>query len=206
MGENQERRGAHRQQRGLKWVDEILAEAGSLFAEIGYDRTTTSLIAARAGISPGSVYQFFQNKEAIARAYATAATTRLHQAYDAVLVPEVVGLPLRDFLDSYIDALIASNREFPGYLPLAIASTISPPIAHALASLNEEIIERVDELLRTRWPNTPPDQRRVRGIVSRRLFLGVLPLILDDDSPDAHLIARELKTMLYLYWTSAEER
>ena len=81
---------------------------------------------------------------------------------------------------------------------------MSPPIALALATLNGGIVDRVDELLRTRWPATDPDQRRARGIVSRRLFLAVLPLILEDDAPDVQLIVHELKTMLYLSWTSAE--
>lgn len=205
MSENQGRRGAHRQQRGLRRVDEILAEAGALFAEVGYDRATTNMIAARAGISPGSLYQYFPNKEAIAHAYATAATARLHQVYDAVLVPEIIGLPVWDFLDTYMEALIAAGREFPGYLSLAIASTISPPIALALSTLNGEIVDRVDELLRARWPAVDPETRRVRGMLSRRLYLTVLPLVLDDDAPDAQLIVHELKTMLYLSWMSAEQ-
>jgi AcrR family transcriptional regulator len=204
VSENQGRRGAHRQQRGLRRVDEILAEAGALFAEIGYDRTTTNMIAARAGISTGSLYQYFPNKEAIAQAYATAATTRLHQVYDAVLVPEIISLPLWDFLDTYIESLIAAGREFPGYLSLTIASTISPPIALALSTLNGGIVDRVDELLRARWPEVDPDTRRVRGILSRRLFLTVLPLVLEEHAPDARLIVHELKTMLYLSWANAE--
>lgn len=204
MSENEGRRGAHRQPRGLRRVDEILAEAGALFAEVGYDRTTTGMIAARAGMSPGSLYQYFPNKEAIAQAYATAATARLHQVYDAVLVPEIVGLPLWDFLDTYIEALIAAGREFPGYLSLAIASTISPPIALALLSLNAEIVDRVDDLLRARWPAVDPETRWVRGIISRRLFLTLLPIILDRDAPDTQRIVHELKTMLYLSWADAE--
>ena len=204
MSDNQGRRGAHRQQRGLRRVDEILTEAGALFAEVGYDKATTNMIAARAGLSPGSLYQYFPNKEAIAQAYALAATTRLHQVYDAVLVPEIVGLPLWDFLDTYIESLIAAAREFPGYLSLSIASTISPPIALALSALNGGIVDRVDELLRVRWRAIDPELRRVRGIISRRVFLTLLPLILEDNVPDAHLIVQELKTMLFFSWSSAE--
>src|SRR5258707_5795593 len=69
MGENQERRQARRQKRGVLRVEEILHAAGALFAEVGYDKVTTNLIAARAGISRGSLYQFFPDKEAIAQAF-----------------------------------------------------------------------------------------------------------------------------------------
>jgi len=47
MGENQERRQARRQKRGALRVEEILQAAGALFAEIGYDKVTTNMIAAR---------------------------------------------------------------------------------------------------------------------------------------------------------------
>lgn len=204
MSENQERRRARRQQRGLLRLDEILIAAGALFAEVGYDKATTNLIAVRAGVSPGSLYQFFPNKEAIAQAYAEAATAQLHRVYDAVLAPEVTGLPLQEFLDTFIDALIAFNREYPGYLALSIASTISPTLALALADLHKGIEGRLDALLAARWPTTAPEQRRLRGLVSYRLFLAVLPLVLGGQGDDQQAIVREMKAMLYRYWESDE--
>src|SRR6266516_4250958 len=80
MGENQERRQARRQKRGTLRVEEILQAAGALFAEIGYDKVTTNMIAARAGVSRGSLYQFFPHKEAIAQAFATDAINHLFLA------------------------------------------------------------------------------------------------------------------------------
>jgi Bacterial regulatory proteins, tetR family len=41
--------------------------AGAIFAEAGYDNTTPNMIAAYAGISTGSLYQFFRDKEANAQ-------------------------------------------------------------------------------------------------------------------------------------------
>src|SRR5919112_1821464 len=124
MVENRERRLARRQRRGLLRAEEILDVAGALFAEIGYDKATTNMIAARAGVSPGSLYQLFPNKEAIAQAYASAAARRLHQVYDAVLASDAVGLPVEAFFDALVDALVAFNREYPGYLALAVSCTI----------------------------------------------------------------------------------
>ena len=102
MGENQERRQARRQKRGVLRVEEILQAAGALFAEVGYDKVTTNMIAARAGVSRGSLYQFFPNKEAIAQAFATDATNHLQEVYDALLSSEAMTLPLQAFLDGEI--------------------------------------------------------------------------------------------------------
>src|SRR5260370_42088781 len=129
MGENQERRQARRQKRGAICVEEILQAAGARLAEVGYDKVTTNMIAARAGVSRGSLYQFFPNKEAIAQAFATDAINHLHGVYDALLSPEVMTLPLQVFLDTFIDRIVSFNRNFPGYLALELESTLSSSFA-----------------------------------------------------------------------------
>jgi AcrR family transcriptional regulator len=211
MTENQQRRRARRQQRGLLRTEEILAAAGELFTEVGYDRATTNMIAARAGVSPGSLYQFFPNKEAMAHAYAAAATARLHQVYDTVLTPDVIALPLWEFLDTFIDELMVFNREYPGYLALSIASTISAPLALALADLRRGIDGRIEATIAAIWPEGTAEERRIRGLVSYRLFLALLPLALGGPEADQQAIVREMKTVLYRYWephvvTAAGER
>src|SRR5258708_20442763 len=133
MGENQERRQARRQKRGAIRVEEILQAAGALFAELGYDKVTTNMIAARAGVPPGSLYQFFPNKEAIAQAFATDAINHLHGVYDALLSSEVMTLPLQAFLDTFIDRIVSFNRNSPGYLELDLGSTLPSSLALFLA-------------------------------------------------------------------------
>lgn len=199
MGENQARRRARRQPRGLLRSDEILVAAGALFAEVGYDKATTNTIAKRSGVSPGSLYQFFPNKEAIAQAYAAAATAELHRVYDAILDPDVLALPLPAFLDAFIDALVSFNREYPGYLALSIASTISAPLALALADLRQGIAARLDALFAAISPTSTAEQRRLRGLVSYRIFLALLPLAMGDGDRQRAIVG-ELKTVLSRYW------
>ncbi|MBA2676784.1 MAG: TetR/AcrR family transcriptional regulator [Ktedonobacteraceae bacterium] len=200
MGENQERRQARRQKRGVLRVEEILQAAGALFAELGYDKVTTNMIAARADISPGSLYQFFPNKEAIAQAFAADATEHLHQVYDAVQSSEVMHLPLQAFLDTFIDELVAFNRSYPGYLALELGSTISSSLALVLADLQRDMQERFDALLATYWPQSTREQRHLPLLVSYRLFLALLPLALQGDEEDRQAIVREMKAVLYRYW------
>jgi AcrR family transcriptional regulator len=200
MGENQERRQAHRQKRGAMRVEEIIAAASVLFAELGYDKVTTNMIAARAGISPGSLYQFFPNKEAIAQAFAAEAVTQLALVYDTMSSFEMTSLPLREFLDTFIERIIAFNRNYPGYLALELASTISPTLAHVLAHFQHEIQARFDQMMATRWPGSSSEQRRIPELISYRLFLALLPLILQNDEQNQTAIVQEMKTMLYRYW------
>ncbi len=199
MGENQERRQAHRQKRGVLRVEEILSAAGVLFAEVGYDKVTTNMIAARAGISPGSLYQFFPNKEAITQAFAAEATRQLHQVYDIILSPEEITLPFRDFLDAFIERLVAFNRNCPGYLALEIGSTVSPPLASALVDLRQGLLARQDAILAAYWPQSTQEQRQIPLLVSYRLFLALLPLALQGEEEQQRAIVREMKVVLYRY-------
>lgn len=54
------------QRRSKAMYDAILEATAHLLSEKGYAATTTNHIAERAGISIGSLYQYFPNKEAIA--------------------------------------------------------------------------------------------------------------------------------------------
>lgn len=200
MGENQERRQAHRQKRGVLRVEEILQAAGELFAEHGYDKVTTNMIAVHAGISPGSLYQFFPNKEAIAQAFATDAVEHLNRVYDSLLSPEVIALPLQAFFDTFVDRIIAFNRNYPGYLALELGSTLSSSLALAIADFQQGTQASLDALLAAYWPHSTPEQWHLPLLVSYRMFLALLPLALSGDGEHQSAIVREMKVILYRYW------
>ena len=54
-----------RQARARATVEAVLAAAAQVLVRHGYERATTARIAARAGVSIGSLYQYFPNKEAL---------------------------------------------------------------------------------------------------------------------------------------------
>jgi AcrR family transcriptional regulator len=54
-----------RQARSRETVDVILRAAAQVFATRGYAATTTNHIATRAGVSIGSLYEYFPSKDAL---------------------------------------------------------------------------------------------------------------------------------------------
>ena len=54
-----------RQDRSRATVDAILEAAARVLVKEGFERTTTNRVAEAAGVSVGSLYQYFPNKEAI---------------------------------------------------------------------------------------------------------------------------------------------
>jgi AcrR family transcriptional regulator len=56
------------QARAKVTVDAIIAAASQILIAHGYERTTTARVAQRAGVSVGTLYQYFPNKEALVAA------------------------------------------------------------------------------------------------------------------------------------------
>ncbi|GJM36677.1 MAG: TetR family transcriptional regulator [Acidimicrobiales bacterium] len=67
---NAEPRKRPRQERSRRLVASLLDEATRLFSERGYHATTTNHVAEAAGVSVGSLYQYFPNKDALVVAVA----------------------------------------------------------------------------------------------------------------------------------------
>ena len=59
------------QQRSAARVERMLEACAKLIDEVGYDGVTTTLIAERAGVAVGSLYQFFPDKRAVVQALTT---------------------------------------------------------------------------------------------------------------------------------------
>ena len=55
-------------EKGRERVAGLMAAAAALFVEKGFDATTMTEIAARAGAAIGTLYLFFPTKEAMAQA------------------------------------------------------------------------------------------------------------------------------------------
>jgi AcrR family transcriptional regulator len=207
MNVNQERRLARRQTRGLRRVEDILHAAGEIFTEHGYDHATAQMIAQRADVSAGSLYQFFPNKEAIAQALAAQAVERLQHLYDeAILVPDVMALPLPHFLDHLIEALVTFNRNNSGYFALLQGSTVSPQLARAMQEQRQGVTARLVRVVQHLAPGCSSEQCEVLALVTYRVFLALLPLILHADDQQSRTFIEELKALLLRYFEPMQQR
>ena len=94
------------QQRGQQTLDQILHAAQQVIANEGLDKLTTKRIAAEAGLSVGSVYEYFPNKEAVLCALVGQWFDQLLLVLDACH-PERSGI--RDVV-GYVEEVIAVVR------------------------------------------------------------------------------------------------
>jgi AcrR family transcriptional regulator len=102
-----------RQSRARDTVDVILRATTHILSREGTDRLTTNRIAEKAGVSIGSVYQYFPNKVAL--------IDEVRRRYDEAFRERMIGLvgtlgelPLRDAVARCVRALITLHAEDPG--------------------------------------------------------------------------------------------
>jgi AcrR family transcriptional regulator len=74
-------------------VDAILKATIQVLIKVGKERLTTTLVAKRAGVSVGTLYQYFPNKSALLRAALQGHINAIEAALEAVC-REQAGAPL----------------------------------------------------------------------------------------------------------------
>ncbi|MCC3763539.1 TetR/AcrR family transcriptional regulator [Glycomyces sp. TRM65418] len=184
MTDDTPKSGRRRQARGEQRIAQLLDAAAEVFAEQGFKGASTNAIAARAGASPGTLYQFFKNKEALAEALMARYVERLREAHGEAFDLRVARLPLDELLDRVVDPLIAFDRAHPGFAVLLADPHLSPELAAAKRPAQQAMFERLDAIFAARAPRLPEAERRRTAEVAVHLFRGLLPLIMAAEEGD----------------------
>jgi AcrR family transcriptional regulator len=198
MDQQNEARAVRRRARGLQRIASILDAAETVFAQAGYDEATTHQIAEEAGISPGSLYQFFSNKEAIAQALAARYVEELKLVYNTIFSVEAAALPFSQWLDQIVDALIAFHLTHPAFHTLFDAPP-SLEVAGLTHQLPKELQTRFELGFQVRAPHLSATERRLSATMSVQLFRAVPRLLLQAEETEQRLLVRELKIVLQRY-------
>jgi len=100
-GSDEAERHPTREERRRRTEATILAAARELFAEAGFERTTIRAVAARAGIDPALVMQYYGNKEGL---FAAAARWHVdHKRLSEAALDDVPRTALEDLFASFED-------------------------------------------------------------------------------------------------------
>ena len=101
-----------RQARSRATVDSVLAATARVLVKRGFDGLTTNLVAETAGVSVGSLYQYFPNKEALVGALIEKHVDDLTSLCLAELT-RVAGLPVAEAIRSVVEVMIRAHAVNP---------------------------------------------------------------------------------------------
>ncbi len=99
-----------KRERGKQRVAALMDAGAELFAEKGYEATTMTEIASRAGAAIGSLYQFFPSKEALAEALFNRFAERAAASF-AQVEARAPGCSARELADLLIDHKLAQATD-----------------------------------------------------------------------------------------------
>ncbi len=137
------------QARSHATVDAIVDAAARVLVQGGYGRFTTNRVAARAGVSVGSLYQYFPNKEALLAELKGRHVADLERGLDTTLA-RVGDAPLPEVVRALIEANVASHLVAPELH--RVLSTEVPQLGptDATTAFDQRTATRVRALLESR--------------------------------------------------------
>lgn len=129
------------QRRSRLTVDAIVEAAARVLARHGYAAATTNRIAERAGVSIGSLYEYFPNKDSILAALLERHTDQGAAEVLAALEAEIArGAALPALLRALVAALLRQHRRSPELHRVLFEEMPHPPGADACVLRSEDAI------------------------------------------------------------------
>ncbi|MGI5216811.1 TetR/AcrR family transcriptional regulator [Nocardia sp. CA-290969] len=187
-----------RQERGRRRIEQILLAAAEVFAERGYENATTNAIAAAAGISPGSLYQYFRNKDELAAALAELYRDRL-VAFRGTFETGAGAADLDVLLDQVLGPLVEFNLANPGFKALFARTDMPAALRAAVAPAHQAIHQQVETLIGTIFPGLTPEDRSRTTAVAIQTLRGMMPMIVEAPESDRPALTEELRLVLRSY-------
>lgn len=190
----------------------ILGAAREVFAQHGYAAGTTNRIAEKAGMSVGSLYQYFPNKDAIlvelVEEHIDEGAGRVEQAVGSCVARHAPHSPP---LPALVDAAVAVMIEVHGtdrllHRVLFEQAPRPPELLERLRSRENDLLERVVELL-SRHPDVSVPDVRVASRLAVAAIESLVHLIATDEASGIadEVLRRELVRMVTLYLTDSGE-
>ncbi len=139
-----------RQARSAATVEVIVEAAARILETAGVAGFTTNAVAERAGVSVGSLYQYFPNKDAITRALIRRELASLEAAIGGAREARA---PLR----SFIEAAVAQQLRRPALARLLDAEEDRLAAAGDVDPVRERVVEALSSILAVAGRSTGPD-------------------------------------------------
>ena len=185
------------QQRSAKRVERMLEACAQLIEEVGYDGVTTTLIAERAGVAVGSLYQFFPDKRAVVQALTLRNLEKFIQTVDGRFGSTTLE-HWWDAVDSIFDVYVQMHREVPAFSRLHFGDVVDMRLLDDRRDNNTVISDRISEMISTKF-GIPLDEIQLPISIAVEAADGVLNLAFRRDAAGDPRILDEAKALVRGY-------
>jgi AcrR family transcriptional regulator len=192
------------QARSRATVEALLEAAARVFETRGYAGATTNRIAERAGVSIGSLYEYFPNKDALLVAlmerHIAEGEAILNEAGAEALRPE---RPLRAGLEQLVGAMIALHvRERRLHRVLFEEVPVPTRVRCRLEEVEGRVRQRLADFLRDHEEVTAPDPELAAAILVQTVEALTHRLVVHDEGEAEERQREEMVTLAVAYLTA----
>ena len=183
-----------KRERGKQRVAALIDAGAELFAEKGYEATTMTEIASRAGAAIGSLYQFFPSKEALAEALFNRFAERAAASFARVeeLAPGRSPAELADLLIDYKLAL-GTDRD----AAIALSGSVAG-IVERRKPLGDALRGRIAKILSAANPALPEDEAGAAAVIVNQV-MKMIPALGATEDERAGTLVGEARKLMALY-------
>jgi AcrR family transcriptional regulator len=190
---------APQRERGRARVAALLAAGGVEFAEKGYDAATMTAIAARAGASIGSLYQFFPTKDVLADALLETYLAALVGDFER-LRADTPALDVAALAHRLSRALLVFRAAHPAFAQLVEAPGRSLPAA---AGARQRIRAEIAAVLCAKAPSMKAAEAQVRAAVVQQLMKAAVAIHGEASFTHRTATIDELERLMKMYLDEA---
>ena len=181
------------QLRGQRRVTALLHAAAAVIAEAGYDAATMAAIAAQAGASIGSLYQFFPNKESVTHALRLKYGEEARTLW-ASLEDKTSALSIDELAARLVNEMIVFLDDRP-----ALFSLLDAPGRMHDISIRNQLRRRLAHILCLTAPFPSREKAATLAAIAIQIMKGMNDLYLESGPEKSKRLVGEFQQALACY-------
>jgi AcrR family transcriptional regulator len=182
-------------QRGHERVAALLEAAAGCFVEKGYEATTMTEVAARAGASIGSLYQYFPTKEVLAQAlveqYSQAVYAELGK-----LAEQSAQWNTEELAQRLCAFLVTFRKRHPAFVMLVEATPA--PAVDGMA-IRRRVRAELQALLASRALHRSSEEMHAAAVVVQQMMKAAIAIHAEPAMPGRPAALAQLQHAMQLY-------
>ena len=175
------------QDRARQTRERLLDVAGELLAEVGIERISTNMIAARAGLTPPALYRYFGDKYAVLEALGRRLMERQNAVLDAWLARRGPGgiAGMADHIGELLSENAAVTRAEPGAVWILRSLHASPQLVHVRLESHRHVAGRLTDAYLPYLPGIDRDTLWPRLRLAVEIGFAVDEMLYEEDRVSA---------------------
>ncbi|MDG2520322.1 helix-turn-helix domain containing protein [Caulobacter segnis] len=198
------------QARARATFETVLATAGALLAEVGFERLSTNMVCQRAGLTPPALYRYFPNKYAIL----SELGRRLMDAQDEAVFAWIAegGLEARTLEEAVAKNLAVQTRvnqitrEAPGGVWILRAMRAVPLLHEIRVNSRDRVARHLAVHMQSLYPGASVEELMAATRLSTELMYAATEMALEEPSTEEARINEEVCRMISLYYAHFDAR